>query len=197
MLRLTHTQTVQGAHLVDDIDDGLPNKTAHRLGSESDPKAYARDGYANSPKQKCYVPRTKLTDVTIPGYIDLYETQRVLHSAGKGKIQGLNRAGLITVTQFQETDLATPAATTAVLNVGVDLTISGSKFVSLAPDISSVIITGTGAKTLTQSQITLGGGTFADASIVIPAGLIVGVAAGTSFIKVLADNNTSNQVTVA
>lgn len=197
MLRLTHAQTVLGPILVDDIDDGLPNKTAHRLGSESDPKAYARDGYANAPKQKCYVPRTKPTDVTIPGYIDLYETQRVLHSAGKGKIFGLNRAGLISVQQFLETDLAAPAITTAILTVGVDLTITGTKFLSLPPDISSVVITGTGAITLTQAQIVAGTGTISNTTIVIPVALIPGVAAATSFVKVLADNNLSNQVAVA
>jgi hypothetical protein len=80
MLRLIHAQTVQGALLVDDIDDGLPNKTAHRLGSVADPNAYARDGYANKPKQSCYIPRVKPTDATIPGYIDLEESTRVLPS---------------------------------------------------------------------------------------------------------------------
>jgi len=39
MLRLVHKQTVQGAILVDDIDDGIPNKEVHRLGSYGDPKA--------------------------------------------------------------------------------------------------------------------------------------------------------------
>ena len=90
MLRLVHAQTIQGAILVDDIDDGLPNKDVHRLGSTADPKAYVRDGYANKPKQACYVPRTQSAEgfPLIPGYITLNETPRVTLSAGKGKILG-------------------------------------------------------------------------------------------------------------
>lgn len=189
MLRLIHAQTVQGGILVDDIDDGLPNKTAHRLGSSGDPKAYKRDGYANGPKQRSYVPRRKATDTTVAGYIDLNETQSVLLSAKNGKIAGLQRAGLVTIVSLVASDLATPTLATAVLDdpTAGDLTLTGTGFLSVAPDVTKVTITGTGAVVLTSTQITTGGGTVSNTSIVIPAALVPGIAVTTSSARVTAD----------
>jgi len=194
MLRLIHSQTVQGAIVVDDIDDGLPNKTAHRLGSTADPKAYARDGYANSPKQPCYIPRTKPGNPLTAGYIDLNQTSRVNLSAGQGKIFKLTQAGLISVVSFVASDLATPVVTNAQASVPGpgDVTITGTGFLSVAPNDSIVVFTGTGAVTLTRNQIVVGGGTFTNVSIVILAALIPGVVAATSSVKVNADDNNSN-----
>jgi hypothetical protein len=187
-----------GAISVDDIDDGLPNKAVHRMGSTADPKAYKRDGYANEPKQPSYIPRVKASEPTIPGYIDLYETDRVTRSAGGGKIAGLVRANLVSVVSFVPSDLATP--TVAVADLGTpgpgDLTITGTGFLSLTPDVTSVIITGTGAITLTSAQIIAGGGSVANTIIVILAASIPGVALVTSFAAVRADGNTSTPAVV-
>jgi hypothetical protein len=193
MLRLIHSQVGLGALLVDDIDDGLPNKEVHRMGSTADPKAYKRDGYANEPKQKAYIPRVKAAEPTIQGFIDVNETDRVTRSAGGGKIRNLQRAGLISVVSFVPSDLATPTVGTADLgNPGVgDLTITGTGFLSLTPDVTSVILTGTGAVTLTATQITSGGGSVGATSIVILAASIPGVALATTFAAVRADGNTS------
>lgn len=202
MLRLIHNQTCAGAILVDDIDDGLPNKEVHRLGSNANPNAYTRDGYANKPKQPCYVPRTKLypvVDPTIQGYIDLDQTERVTLSAGKGKIKKLQTAGLITVVSFVASDLDAPTVSGATIGGGpADLTITGTKFLSLTPNTSTVIITGTGAVTLTQAQILAAGGTadFQDGTIVIPAALVPLVASPGSFVQVKADDKLSNVFTV-
>ena len=95
MLRLIHKQTGAGALLVDDIDDGIPNKQVHRLGSTADPKAYKRDGYANEPKQKCYIPRTKEGDATLPGFIDL-NRHAVMH--GESLDYGSEENGLKAVS---------------------------------------------------------------------------------------------------
>ena len=199
MLRLIHSQTVQGALLVDDIDDGLPNKNVHRLGSTADPKAYMRDGYANKPKQPCYIPRTKPSNPAIAGYIDLAQTERVSLSAGNGKIAKLRTAGLISIVRFDQGDLATPTLATADLDTpGVgDLTLTGTGFLSIAPNDSSVILTGTGAVTLTRNQIVVGGGTFNNVSIVIPAALIPGVVVVATSAKVAADDNNSNVVALS
>jgi hypothetical protein len=196
MLRLIHNQVGQGRILVDDIDDGLPNKANHRLGSEGDPKAYKRDGYANEPKQPCYIPRTKLNEPAIAGYIDLRETQRVLLSAGKGKIYKLQQAGLITVVSLLPTDLATPVVATATLGTpgAGDLTLSGTGFLSVLPDISTVTLSGAGvgSVTLTRTQILAGaGGAFTGTSIVIDTLLAPGLADGDT-ITVRADGRTSN-----
>lgn len=196
MLRLIHTQTVQGAILVDDVDDGLPNKPVHRLGSTGDPKSYKRETAAGVVKQKCYVPRVKPGDATLPGYIDLNETVRVLRSAAAGKIAGLVASGKVTVVSLVEADLATPNISSADLdNPGAgDLTITGTGFLSVSPDISKVVLTGTGAITLTQAQITGGAGTFSNTSIVIPAALIPGVATTATSARVVADARNSNLV---
>jgi hypothetical protein len=201
MLRLIHNQTISGPILVDDIDDGLPNKNVHRLGSTADPKAYARDGYANKPKQPVYIPRTKPYDPTIPGYIDLNQTEKVNLSAGKGKISKMASASggatfpLITVVSFVMSDLTAPAVTNAQIDVpGVgDLTITGTNFLSVAPSISMVYIAGGAPVALPYATILAAGGVaaFTDTSIVIPAILILGVLAGDT-VRVRADEQLSN-----
>jgi len=189
MFRLIHSQVGLGALSVDDIDDGLPNKEVHRMGSTADPKAYKRDGYANEPKQPSYIPRVKATEPTIPGYIDLKETDRVIRSVGGGKIAGLQRAGLISVVSFVPSDLATPTVATADLGTpGVgDLTITGTGFLSLSPDVTSVIITGTGAQTIPASLFNSINAT----TIVILAANVPGVVLTASLAKVRADGATS------
>lgn len=195
MLRLIHNQTVQGAILVDDIDDGLPNKTSHRLGSSGDPKAYKRDGYANARKQPCYVPRVKPTDATIAGYIDLNNTERVLLSSTQGKIAGLSRAGKITVVSLVASDLATPTVSGATLGSpsSGDVTIAGTNLLSVAPNFTKVRLFGAGVGnvTLTQSQITGAAGSLSNTSIVIKAALVPSLASGDSII-VTADDHASN-----
>lgn len=194
MLRLIHSQVGLGGILVDDLDDQLPNKEVHRMGSTADPKAYKRDGYANEPKQKAYIPRVKAGEPTIPGYIDLNETDRVTRSAGGGKIAGLQRAGLISVVSFVPSNLATPTVATADLGTpGVgDLTITGTGFLSLTPDVTSVIITGTGAQTIPSTLFN----SISDTVIVILAANVPGVALVTSFAQVRADGHTSTPAVV-
>lgn len=196
MLRLIHNQTTPGAILIDDIDDGLPNKEVHRLGSTADPKAYVRDGYANKPKQNCYIPRTKKGDASVPGYIDLNETERVQHSAGKGKIQKHQQVGNITVVSFQAADVSAPTLATAQLGGG-NLTLTGTKLTSLLPNTTRVILTGTGAVTLTQAQIIAGGGTIDATTIVIPVALVPGAVAVNTSAKVVADDLMSEIVALS
>lgn len=203
MLRLTHTQVAQGVLYIPDIDDGLPRQTAKRgVGA---PKRYQRDGSGlsgpdsstqaavNNGKQKCYVPRVKAGEPTIAGYIDVKESDRVLMSQSRGTIKGLQTAGHLTVTSFIPSDVLAPVLTTADLDTpgAGDLTITGTNLTSLAPDITSVILTGTGAKTLTQSQIITGGGSVSATSIVIPAALIPGAAVATTSAQVRADGQLS------
>jgi hypothetical protein len=177
MLRLVHNQTVQGAILVDDIDDGLPNKTAHRLGSVGDPKAYKRDGYANEPKQAVYVPFANPVDATQAGYVDLNETQRVLLSQDSGKIAGLESAGYLTVVSMVASDLDAPLITSATIDAPAagDVTIVGTNMASVAPDVTSVRAFGAGVGdvTLTQSQIVaVAPGAVGNTSIIIDSTLL-------------------------
>lgn len=206
MLRLVHAQTVLGAIYVDDIDDGLPNKTAKRLGSTADPNAYVRDGYANSAKQPCYVPRTKPGDATVAGYIDLDETQRVTHSAFSGKIKRLQTAGLISVVNLLASDLATPVVSNAVIDTPAtgDVTITGTGFLSVSPDITKVALWGAGvggtaqapALILTTAQIVAQSpGAVGTTSIVIDT-LVNGALAAGDKVQVIADGRSSNIFTI-
>lgn len=202
MIRLTHSQTTAGPLVVTDIDDGLPNKTAHGL--TAPPSRDQRDGSVggsatkgtapavNQLKQKCYVPRVK-AGTALAGYIDLKETDRVLMSVNKGVIAGLKAANLLTVTSFLDSDVAAPTVTSMRLDLpgAGDITITGTNLTSLAPDLTTVAFTGAGAVTLTQTQITTGGGSVGASSIVIPAALVPGVGDSTTFGTVTADNQTA------
>ena len=195
MIRLIHNQTVNSSLLIDDIDDGLPNKMTHRLGSSGDPKAYKRDGYATANKQPCYIPVNKPTNPAIQGYIDLKQTEKVTFSAGKGKIKKFSAQGFITVVSFTMSDVAAPVVTSAQLSVPAlgDVTITGTGFLSLAPNFSSVLVFGIGGPlTLTQAAIVTAGGSISNTSIVVPAALVPGVSSGTTSVKVLADDQLSN-----
>ena len=181
MLRLVHNQTVAGPVLVDDIDDGLPNKEVYRLGSTANPKAYVRDGYANKPKQACYVPyrHTTPTGSVVAGYINLNQTERVLYSAGKGKIAKMSTPvtaggpGLITVVSLTAANIVAPIVTAAAGSGGT-FTITGTTLSSVSPDTTTVTFgTGTGAFTpspavWTQAAILAASGTISGTSITIP-----------------------------
>jgi hypothetical protein len=212
MLRLAHTQVSTGGIIVNDIDDGLPNKTAKRGTGDKD--KYIRDGNSlgghdrstkpgvNNPKQKCYIPFWKILSnnpptysSTVAGYIDVAETDRVLISQDRGVIHGLatkTPSALITVTSFTAADVAAPTITSANMAAGdgVDaLTMVVTNALSLAPDISSVKI---GTTVITKTQITGAGGTFTDTSIIIPKSLIpTSMIIGTTTITVTADNQTT------
>jgi hypothetical protein len=209
MLRLIHNQTIQGGILVDDIDDGLPNKEIHRLGSTADPKAFERDGYAGKPKQACYVPysQTNKGFPTVPGYINLNQTNRVTFSAGKGKIMKLSKPtsaggpGLITVTSLTASQIVAPTITASAH--GSPVTVAGTTFVSVSPDITSVTFAlGTGATTpspatFTAAQITAGGGSVSATAITIPSALFTSQApvAGNT-VTVTANEQASNTFTM-
>jgi len=187
MLRLIHEQTVIGALLVDDIDDGLPNKQVKRLGSTANPDAYARDGYANASKQSCYVPRTNPSDPTLPGFIDLDETQRVTHSAFSGKIKGFQDAGFISIVSLDPSDLERPEIASGTLDApeAGDVTIDGAGFLSVAPDTTTVRLFGPGVGdvTLSESQIIAAApGSVSAIQIVIDSTLVPSLASGDSIV---------------
>lgn len=202
MLRLIHNQTVSGAILVDDIDDGLPNKTAHRLGSTGNPKAYKRDGYANAAKQPCYVQFSHTTPggTVIAGFMNLNQTPRVLLSAGKGKISKLQTAGLITVVSLTAANLAAPVVTGD--NVSSNPTINGTTLSSVAPDTTTVTFARAGGGTTpapavwTQAAIIGAGGTISGTSIVIPSGAFSQVPVAGNTVQVNANEQNSNVFTL-
>lgn len=199
MLRLIHNQTVAGGILVDDIDDGLPNKQVYRLGSTADPKAYPRDGYANKPKQSCYVPRshTLTTGGTVAGFTDLQQTERVTFSAGKGKVSKLNQAGLISVVSLVAADLATPVITGAT-TVGPNFVITGTTFSSVTP-VTTIVTLAQGAGVSapapaiwSQAAIVAAGGSVLAGTISIPTAAFVTAPVVANTVKVNANEKNSN-----
>lgn len=220
MLRLIHNQTISGSILVNDIDDGLPNKSARRglvrakvngspvlvAGGIASPANYRRDGNTagrdsstlpevNYPKQKCYIPLWSILpggvhSTTIPGYIDLNTSDRVLLSQDHGVIAGLVKAGLITVNAtLDPTTTVAPVITSAIVAVSPEaLTITGTTFTSISPDVSSVKI---GSTTLSYAAI-YAVGTFTATSIVIPASLLTGlITVGTTNVTVNANSKSA------
>lgn len=203
MLRLIHNQTVQGAILVDDIDDGLPNKEVHRLGSLGNPKAYERDGYANKPKQPCYVPysHTAPNGSISAGFITLHQTNKVTLSSGEGKISKLVKAGLLTqVTGLTQAQFANPLVTASVH--GAPMTITGTTFLSVGPDVTSVTFAKSGGatapvpSTLTTAQIVAAGGTVGATSISIPATAFSTAPVVGNTVYVTSNENNSNVFTM-
>jgi hypothetical protein len=71
-------------------------------------------------------------------------------------------------------------------NYVLELVITGTNLTSLAPDVTSVIITGTGAETLKQASFA----SITSVSIVISVTNLANVAPATSSVKVTADNQT-------
>ncbi len=222
MLRLAHTQVTTGGILINDIDDGLPSKTAKRGVGDKD--RYRRDGNSlggadksvapdvNNLKQKCYIPYWKIgSNNSIPGYIDVSETDRVLISQDRGTIHGLankSPSPLITVTSFTPADVTAPTITSAVIDAGntYHLTITGTNLDSLAPDISTVTIVGSTTVTYTFAYLAAHGGSATPSFsghpitvVVIPEALLpAGIVAGTSTVSVTADNQTATHtITVA
>jgi hypothetical protein len=211
MLRLIHNQTVSGPIVVDDIDDGLPNKEVHRLGSLGDPKAYERDGYANKPKQACYVPysHTTANGSVVAGYVTLAQTNRVTLSWKKGKISKLSStpavstlAGasafplLTVVSGISASQLVAPVITASVH--GSTMSITGTTFTSVAPDITSVTFAqGTGGTapapaTLTQAQIVAAGGSVSSTAISIPGTAFTTAPVAGNTVYVTANEQNSN-----
>jgi hypothetical protein len=212
MLRLIHAQTIPGAILVDDIDDGLPNKEVYRLGTTADPKAYQRDGAANKPKQNCYVPysRAAFGFPGIAGYVNLQQTERVTLSAGKGKISKLilppqhqsTPTPLISVVSLVAADIRA-SVITAAATVAANFQIDGtSPFTSVTPDTTTVTFTkGTAGTTpspavWTQAAIIAAGGSIAATQILIPTAAFVGqVVVPNNLVTVQANEQNSNTFT--
>lgn len=201
MLRLIHRQTVTGGILVDDIDDGLPNKEVHRLGSNADPKAYNRDGYANKAKQSCYIPfsQARVGFPTVAGYITVQQTNKVTLSAGKGKIFKLSQAtpGLITVVSVTAAQTVAPVVTAAT-TVGPNFVITGTTLASVQPDTTTVTLAqGTGVSApapaiWTQAAIIAASGTISGTSITIPTAAFTTAPVANNTVVVQANEQNSN-----
>lgn len=170
-LRLIHARTVSGDILVNDIDQGLP---VDYLDEERKQDVYVTFN------QKQFSGLEVVEDTATPGFIDLVLSDKVKLSRAQGVIKGLEDAGLITVVDVATGALAAPTITTTEQDRtgGADGTddyrveITGTNFLSTAPAVSSVALTdGVTTVTLTEADVTGGGGTFTATSVIVPQAL--------------------------
>lgn len=170
-IRLVHTQTQIGDLLVNDIEDGTPRRPFDDYNKQDVYVTFNRKFFNSAGLVE--------VDTDNPGFIDLLPTDDVLLSRDHGVIAGLADGGFVTVIDIADGALAAPAVATANQD-NADATdatndyrveITGTNFLSTAPDVSTVLVTAANAATilLTDADITGGGGTFTDTSIIIPA----------------------------
>jgi hypothetical protein len=172
LIRLVHTQSQLADLLVNDIEDGTPRRPFDDYSKQDVYVTYNRKSFNGGGVD---------VDTTQPGFIDLIPTDDVLLSRDHGVIAGFEAGGLVTVIDIATGTLVAPVVATAEQDT-VDATdgtddyrveITGTAFLSIAPDVSSVIVTAANAATvtLTATEITGGGGVFTDTAITIPAAL--------------------------
>lgn len=167
-IRLVHTQEEKGAILITDIDEGVD-----------------REFLDTERKQNCYVTYNKksftksgtgvlsvVTDLAVPGFTELVESDKVMLSRAHGDIAGLAAKELLTVVEIPTGALNAPEITGVTgdgvtLTAGDTVTIAGDRFTSFAPDVTSASITdGTTTLTFTEGDADV---TFTDTTITILA----------------------------
>jgi hypothetical protein len=126
ILRVINQQLTSASILIDKIDRSQGNFT----------------GYAQKQKMAIYVPLKNPKDLSVKGYSDLPLTDEVLLSDNNGSISGLRASGHITSASVNTTSLVAPTTTSAANALGTT-TINGTTFVSIAPDLTYVVLTNT------------------------------------------------------
>lgn len=168
----------------------LLDKIDRRTGQSESPP------YAQIAKQKVYVPRSNPADPTVKGYVDLVQSDEVILAAlPKGSIGGLVTAGKVTVATVSSALTVAPAIS-AGNTAGTDVTLTGTVFLSVSPDVTKVILTNnvSGAKqTILQDAFSAHGAT----NIVIPdAAVTIGTPAAGWTAQVFANSKLSNIITL-
>lgn len=126
LVRVINQQTVRRSILIDKIDTSQGNFP----------------GYAQRAKQKIYVPYSNPADPSVKGYVDLVPTDEVLLSANAGTIKGLKEAGRIDTAIVSSSLIAAPEVTSAVADNGAGtLTVGGTTFLSVNPDVTYLVVT--------------------------------------------------------
>jgi len=123
VLRVINGQLYNRSILINSLDNGLPNS----LPDERH-------------KQQVYVPYTNPIDSNVPGYSDFTLTDRVLRSTNSGVINKLNSAGIISIGIIDSADTVAPTVTSASYT-DPTITINGTKFTSISPDVTYVTFT--------------------------------------------------------
>ena len=191
LARVVNEQTLpqglsrDGSILLDKIDKSQGN-------SENPP-------YAQVPKQKLYVPYANPANPAVKGYVDLVQTDEVILALDPdGSIGGLAATvpPAVSITLVNSALVAAPVVTSAASATpgAGDITIGGTTFLSVLPDVTAVYLTDAGGVTQVIDQADFN--THTATSIVILAAKITGVPAAGWTARVFANSKLSNLFTV-
>lgn len=170
-VRVVHQQLTKKSILLDKIDRAQGNF----------------EGYAQATKQKIYVPYAGALDATTKGYVDLEKTSEVLLALEPaGTIGGLVALGQVTQATIDDVNTALSTVTNAVFSTG-KLTVTGTKMLSVAPDVTRVLVTNGSGVTQTVTVFDSNSGT----SLVIDDDSITGTPAAGWKVRVQANGKTS------
>jgi hypothetical protein len=176
-----HKNEVSASILIDKIDRSQGNFT----------------GYAYRGKQKIYVPYLNPVDTSVHGYLDLVPTDEVLLSWENGTIKKLFEQEYLD-RAIVSADSIAKSTVTGVSLAGSDVTITGTTFVSVEPDVTYVLVTNpsTGVTQSIPSSVFTSGWTATQ--IVFPDSLIgIGVIGSGWKVAVKANSKVSAQFTIA
>lgn len=178
-VRVVNQQLLHRSILLDKIDRSQSNFTF----------------YAQTAKQKLYVPYRNPSDPAVKGYVDLVPTNEVLlNLRDDGVIKGLSDSGWVTYATVASNLLATPVVSGADANAGAT-TIDGTTFTSQLPDITYVILTNVSG--ISQKIPSGAFDSFSGTEIVIlDAAVTIGVPASGWTAKVMANSRVSNSFAV-
>lgn len=179
LLRVINAQTLVRSILLDKIDESQGNT----------------EGYAQKPKQKVYVPYQNPLDSNVKGYIDLVPTDNVQLANGPGGvITKLAVAGRITTLSITSAQVKTPTVT-AASDGGGNLTITGTTFTSIDPDLTYVILTNTSGVKQTIAQADFGSQS-ATQIVIANSKVTIGTPTTDWKVQVKANSKLSNNFTV-
>jgi len=130
LVRVVNQQRLVRSILIDKVD-GSQGNLEHGL------------SHAQRAKQKVYVPYSNPLDKSVKGYIDMVPTDEVLMALNeKGTLAQLAAAGWVSTTLFNSSLTAAPTVSAAAHSGSPNkTTITGTKFLSLSPDITYVTLT--------------------------------------------------------
>ena len=177
-VRVVNEQIIERSILIDKIDRSQGNF----------------EGYAQRAKQKVYVPYVNPADTQVKGYIDLIPTDQVLLSVDSGTIKGLQTGSYISFALVSSDDII-PSSISNASHGGGKLTVDGTTFTSLSPDVTAVVLTNTAGGT--QTVRSAGFDSFSNTQIKITDGTItIGTPASGWTVTVFANSKNSNTYTI-
>lgn len=135
-IRLVHNQSTKGPIILTDIDQGLP---IEHLDEERKQSCYLSYYHKYFVKEPNGVVRVEV-DRTRPGFIDLVPSDKVTQPMATGQLKGLADQGLLEVVSIPDGGFVAPEIEEATYEEGT-LTITGTGFLSAAPDVTGVKVT--------------------------------------------------------